>query len=91
MGKKCAICGREAGAMDRKKLDNGEVICSWCVEAISFSEGFNKTRFKQSSVDELKERISKCVYDREYHYSGAFGAASAILTSVKLEDIGTLI
>ncbi len=57
MGKKCAICGREAGAMDRKKLDNGEVICSWCVEAISFSEGFNKTRFKQSSVDELKERI----------------------------------
>ena len=47
--------------------------------------------FGVSTIDELKERISKCVYDREYHYSGAYGAASAILTWVKLEDIGTLI
>lgn len=47
--------------------------------------------FGVQSVDELKERISKCVYDREYHYSGAWpGAASAILTWIKLEDVATL-
>lgn len=47
--------------------------------------------FGVNTIDELKERISKCVYDREYHYSGAYPAASAILTWIKVEDIATLI
>ena len=47
--------------------------------------------FGVKTIDDLKERISKCVYDREYHYRGAYPAASAILTWIKVEDIATLI
>ena len=47
--------------------------------------------FGVQSVDKLKERISKCVYDRECHYSGAWSdAASTILLWIKLEDVATL-
>ncbi len=47
--------------------------------------------FGVKSIGELKERISKCVYDREYHYFGTWpGAARAILTWIKLEDVATL-
>ena len=47
--------------------------------------------FGAKSINELKTRISKCVYDRNYHYNGAYSAASAILSWIKVEDIATLI
>lgn len=47
--------------------------------------------FGVKTINELKDRISKCVYDREYHYSGAYSAASAIQTWIKVDDIATLI
>jgi len=47
--------------------------------------------FGVKSLQELKDRIAKCKPDREYHYSGAWhGAASTILTWVKLDEVGTL-
>ncbi|MBO6297611.1 MAG: TIR domain-containing protein [Lachnospiraceae bacterium] len=48
--------------------------------------------FGVKSIDDLKKRISKCVYDKDYHYRGAWlGAASAIQTWIKIEQIATLI
>ena len=38
----------------------------------------------------LKEKIEKCVYDPQMRYSGGWGAAPAILSCIKVEDIGTL-
>ena len=38
----------------------------------------------------LKEKIEKCVYDSQMRYSGGWGAAPAILSCIKVEDIGTL-
>ena len=38
----------------------------------------------------LKEKIEKCVYDSEMRYSGGWGAAPAILSCIKVEDIGTI-
>lgn len=50
-----------------------------------------KAVFGASSIDELKDRISNCIHDQNYHYSGAWpGAATAILDLIKLEDIATL-
>lgn len=47
--------------------------------------------FGVDSIEDLKTRISKCVPDRNYHYSGAWpGAASAILNWVELDNVGTL-
>lgn len=47
--------------------------------------------FGVKTLQELKDRISKCAPDGRYHYSGAWtGAASAILTWVELDEVGTL-
>lgn len=47
--------------------------------------------FGVKTIEELKEKIAKCIYNREYNYSGAWpGAASAILSWIKLEDMATL-
>ena len=47
--------------------------------------------FGVNTIQELKERISKCVPDRSYHYSGAWpGGARAILSWLKLDDVATL-
>ncbi len=47
--------------------------------------------FGVNTIQELKERISKCVPQKDYHYSGALpGGVSAILSWVKLEDVATL-
>ena len=47
--------------------------------------------FGVKTIDELKERIAKCTYDREYHYSSAWrGAASAILTWIRIDEVATL-
>ena len=35
-------------------------------------------------------KIEKCVYDSQMRYSGGWGAAPAILSCIKVEDIGTL-
>ena len=46
--------------------------------------------FGVSSLEELKSVVGKCVYDREMKYSGSWNAAPAILSYVKVEEIGTL-
>ena len=46
--------------------------------------------FGVSSLEELKQRISKCSYDKEMRYSGSFDSAPAILNIIKLDDIGTV-
>ena len=38
----------------------------------------------------VKQRISKCVYDKDMGYSGSFDSAPNILSVIKIEDIGTL-
>ena len=38
----------------------------------------------------LKEKIAKCEYDSNMKYSGSWEAAPAILSVIKLEDIGSL-
>jgi len=42
------------------------------------------------SIEELKNKISKCIYDNQYRYGEAWNAAPNILTSIKLEEIGAL-
>ena len=46
--------------------------------------------FGVDSIESLKEKISKCTYDREMRYNGSFDAAPAILSLIKLDDIGTV-
>lgn len=46
--------------------------------------------FGVTDLDTLKERISKCEYDRGMKYSGSIRAATAILSVIKLDEIGTL-
>lgn len=46
--------------------------------------------FGVSSLEELKSVVGKCVYNREMKYSGSWDAAPAILSYVKVEEIGTL-
>lgn len=46
--------------------------------------------FGAVSLEDLKERVSSCTFDSNYHYSGAWDAAPAILSFIKLENIATL-
>lgn len=46
--------------------------------------------FGAKTIIELKDKVSKCTYEKDYHYSGAWQAASAILTWIKLDEIATL-
>ena len=46
--------------------------------------------FGVNSLDDLKGRIAKCVINRDYHYSGTFESATAILSWIKLEELATL-
>lgn len=47
--------------------------------------------FGVKTIDDLKERISHCTPDRDMRYSHGFASpASAILSFIKLEEIGTL-
>ena len=50
-----------------------------------------KAVFGANNTEELKDRISDCKHDNNYHYSGAWpGAATALLDLIKLDDIATL-
>lgn len=47
--------------------------------------------FGALSIQELKDRIAKCIPNTDYRHSGAWGGyASAILSWVKLDDVATL-
>lgn len=47
--------------------------------------------FGVQTVETLKLKLSKCTYNKDYHYSGAWnGAASAILTWIELDEVATL-
>ena len=56
----CIICGNEAGAMSRTKLNNGTFLCSNCVAKTGLSQGFTINTLKGLAEDEIKKRI-------EYH------------------------
>ena len=44
--------------------------------------------FGVNSIDELKERVSKCQREREMGYNGSFDCAPAITNYIKVEEIG---
>lgn len=46
--------------------------------------------FGVSSIKELKQKLSKCTFERSIIYSGAFESAPAILSCIKLDDVGIL-
>lgn len=46
--------------------------------------------FGVSSIEELKQGISKCKFNHEIGYRGAWESAPAILNFIKVEDIGTI-
>lgn len=46
--------------------------------------------FGVTDIDEFKQKISKCTYEREIRYSGSFDSAPAILNCIKIEDIGVI-
>ncbi len=46
--------------------------------------------FGVNSIDELKERVSKCQREREMGYNGSFDCAPAITNCIKVEEIGEL-
>lgn len=46
--------------------------------------------FGVSTIEELKNAVSKCVGDREMRYSGSFDSAPAILSCIKLDEIGSV-
>lgn len=46
--------------------------------------------FGVNDLEELKQRISKCKYEHEMRYNGSFDSAPAILSIIKLDDIGSV-
>ena len=46
--------------------------------------------FGVSNLEELKKVVGKCVYDSRMKYSGSWDAAPAILSYIKIDEIGTL-
>lgn len=46
--------------------------------------------FGVSSLEELKGAVGKCVYDNRMKYSGSWDAAPAILSYIKVDEMGTL-
>ena len=46
--------------------------------------------FGVDSIENLKAVVGKCIFDEKMMYSGAWDAAPAILSYIKIEDIGTL-
>lgn len=46
--------------------------------------------FGVSTIDELKNAVSKCTTERDMRYNGSFDSAPAILSCIKLEDIGSV-
>ena len=46
--------------------------------------------FGVNSVEELKDALKNCTFNIEMRYRGSFDAAPAILSSIKLEEIGSL-
>ena len=47
--------------------------------------------FGVSTMEALKERLSRCISDREVRYNGnCWESASAILDIVKLDEVGVL-
>lgn len=46
--------------------------------------------FGVTSVNELKEAVSHCCFDDKMRYGGSYKSAPAILSCIKLEEIGSL-
>ena len=46
--------------------------------------------FGVSNLEQLKEVVGKCVYDSRMKYSGSWDAAPAILSYIKVDEIGIL-
>lgn len=48
------------------------------------------TLFSADDIEGLKQKVSKCTYDKNMRYGGSFDSAPSILNCIKVEDIGTL-
>lgn len=46
--------------------------------------------FGVEKIDELKIVVGKCTFDENMKYSGSWDAAPAILSSIKVDEIGIL-
>ena len=46
--------------------------------------------FGVSTIDELKQKVSKCTYNNEIRYSNSFDAAPSILNYIKIDEIGIM-
>lgn len=49
-----------------------------------------KYLFGANNIKELKDIVSKSTYDREMHHSNSFYSAYSILSSIKIDDIGSV-
>lgn len=54
---KCILCGIEANALSRTKLNDGSFICNDCVSKTGISLGFTVDTLKGLSLTEIKKRI----------------------------------
>ena len=54
---KCILCGAEAGALGRTKLNDGTFLCSNCIAKTGISQSFTMNILKGLSLDGIKERI----------------------------------
>ena len=46
--------------------------------------------FGVNDIEDLKNVISRCTLERDMKYHGSFSPALPILSSIKIEEIGTL-
>ena len=46
--------------------------------------------FGETTVEGIKNRVQRVVYDREMRYNFAFESAPVILSSIKIEEIGSI-
>ena len=46
--------------------------------------------FNVNNVEDLKKALSNCTYDKDMKYSGRWESAPAILSIIKLDEIGSL-
>ena len=55
-----------------------------------YCERYMFSLFGVHSIDQLKERLSKCIFDEKMRYNRCFDSAPAILNSISLDEIGSV-
>lgn len=77
----CVLCGAEAGALGRTKLNDGTFLCSSCLAKTGINQVFSVNRLKGLNVDGIKERI-------EYHEKDVKDNAERISTFNQTYKVG---